>query len=373
MSESPSTEAELADLVLAAAAEDAPLAVAGGDTRSGLGPPVQAARTIRTTSLAGITAYEPAEMVMTARAGTPVSEIEATLAEHRQRLLFEPMDHRPLYRTDGEPTIGGVAAVNATGPRRFVAGAARDAMLGLRFVNGRGEAVQAGGRVMKNVTGLDLVKLLVGSRGRLGVLSEVTFKVAPAPETVATFALEGLETDDAVRALAAAMATSTDVSGAAHMPAEARTYLRLEGFETSVGERAAKLAQALAAFGTLQRIEADPWHGIRDATVFNDGSDSPVWRVSVAPSAAPTLLDALGHPPAFLDWQGGLVWIGADVDHEILRREIDVQGGGHATLVRGPATMRAAIPVFQPPGPVEAKLIARLRERFDPNGVFAAV
>ena len=379
----PSSEAELAAVVREAADAATPLAIRGGGTRSGLGRPVQAARTLSTRGLSGIKAYEPAEMVMTARAGTPVAEIEAALAEHRQRMAFEPMDHRPIYGTDGEPTIGGVAAVNASGPRRFVAGAARDAMLGLRFVNGRGEAIQAGGRVMKNVTGLDLVKLLCGSFGRLGVMSEVTFKVAPVPETQTTLVMQ-LDVEDAVRAMAAAMATSAGVSGAARLP-DGRTLLRLEGFASSVKERAAKLDAALAPFGTLKRLSEEAsrevWQGIRDARPFADGSDDPLWRISVAPSAAPGLLAAVAKLAAhdvMLDWQGGLIWLAPReaLDAHALREEIAIQGGnqggGHATLVRAPHAVRAAGGVFQPQAEAVAKVSERLRERFDPAGVFAS-
>ena len=379
----PTDEGEVADAVRAAAADGAPLSIRGGGTRSGLGRPVQAACTLSTRGLTGITTYNPSEMVMTARAGTPVAEIETALADHRQRMAWEPMDHRPLYGTDGEPTIGGVAAVNASGPRRFVVGAARDAMLGISFVNGRGETVQAGGRVMKNVTGLDLVKLLCGSHGRLGVLTQVTFKVAPVPETQTTLVLHA-SLENAVRALAAAMATSADVSGAARLP-DGRTVLRLEGFASSVKERAAKLEPVLAPFGTVKRLSpgasAALWCEIRDVRAFAaeaEGSEAPLWRVAVAPSAAPGLLAAvakLARHEALLDWQGGLIWLAPRdaLDDAALREEIAIQGGGHATLVRASHATRAAGRVWQPQPAAVRKVSERVRERFDPGGVFARV
>ncbi|MEM7711725.1 MAG: FAD-binding protein, partial [Pseudomonadota bacterium] len=194
----PETEAELAEIVRGA---NAPLSVRGGGTRH-----VPAAGEPLTVSgLTGITLYEPGALTLVARAGTPVAEVEAALAAEGQRLPFEPMDHRGLLGTEGAPTIGGAVAMNVSGPRRVQAGACRDSLIGVRFVDGEGTVVKNGGRVMKNVTGYDLVKLLAGSRGSLGVLTEVSFKVLPAAATQATLRLDGLKVADAVRAMAAGL------------------------------------------------------------------------------------------------------------------------------------------------------------------------
>ena len=367
--EAPATETEAAALVRDAFEAGEPLALVGGGTRSGLGRPVQAARTLSTRGLSGITAYNPQEMVMTARAGTPMNEIEAALEENRQRLIFEPIDHRALLETDGEPTIGGVAAVNASGPRRFQAGAARDSLLGLRFVNGRGETIAGGGRVMKNVTGLDLPKVMAGSFGTLGLITQVTFKVTPVPETEATLVWRGLSDAEGIALLAKALATSAEPSGAAHLPAridgdEARTILRLEGFAPSIAERAARLG-----LGEPERLDAGAsaalWRRVRDVEPL--AGRAHVWRISVAPSQGPAVAKALGGE-AIYDWQGGLVWLASDAGHEEVRAAI-AKVGGHATLVRAPETLRAAVPVFPPqPESVEA-LERRLREAFDPKGI----
>ena len=237
----PATEAELAGVVADAAAHKTPLAIVGGGTRSCLGRPMQTAATLSTARLTGVTLYEPAELVLSARAGTPLAEIEALLAKNNQRLAFEPPDYRPLYGTTGEPTIGAIAAANLSGPRRVQAGAARDSLIGIRAVTGRGDVVKSGGRVMKNVTGLDFVKFLAGSYGTLAVLSEVTFKVQPAPEIEATLILHGLDDTRAVAALSAALGSPWGVTGAAHRPARvgqgARTFIRLDGFAISVADR----------------------------------------------------------------------------------------------------------------------------------------
>ena len=378
----PENESEVADLVRAAHDRGEPLRIVGGDTRSGLGRPVQAARTLTTRGLTGITAYDPREMVLTARAGTPMREIEAVLREHRQRLAFEPIDHGVFLYPRApdrphEPTIGGVAAANASGSRRFQVGAARDALLGVRLVNGRGEVIAAGGRVMKNVTGLDLPKVMAGSMGTLGIITEVTFKVAPTPETEATLVWQGLEDEKAIALLAAAMATSTEPSGAAHRAAGtnstyAVTYLRLEGLTASVRDRERRLRTALATFGEpdiLQGQESDgEWDDITNVGAFtSDGEVSPVWRLSVAPSDGPTVAACIGAPALF-DWQGGLVWLRTEADHETVRAAVDAVGG-HATLVRAPEPVRAAVPVFHPPSPGVARLAARVREAFDPKGI----
>ena len=298
----PAHEDEAAEMVRAAAESGRSIAIAGGNTRSGFGNAIAPACSLRTAGLSGIVAYNPAEMVLTARAGTQIIEIEEALAENGQMMAFEPIDHRAIMGTMGEPTIGGAFATNASGPRRFTAGAARDSLLGVRFVNGRGEIVRAGGRVMKNVTGLDLVKLMAGSHGTLGLLTEVTFRVLPRPQTEATLVLSGLEDAEATRVMAAAMAMPVEVSGAAHLPESVRgkfirsglpegaaTVLRLEGLAASVAVRLSKLDTVFGKIAPIQRLDADIsgllWREIRDVHPFADGTEKPVWRVSVPPSA----------------------------------------------------------------------------------------
>src|SRR5918997_1979277 len=241
----PATEQDACAIIAEAAARRTPLAVAGGATKAAIGRPAQTEATLSSAALTGVTLYEPAELVIAARTGTPLAEVVRTLAEKGQQLPFEPMDYRPLLGSTGEPSIGAVAAANISGPRRIVAGAARDSLIGVRFINGRGEAIKSGGRVMKNVTGLDLLKLMAGSWGTLGFLTEVTFKVLPRPERAATLVLLGLDDARAVEALCAAAASPFEVTGAAHLPAaldgEARALVRIEGFSFSVDYRLGEL------------------------------------------------------------------------------------------------------------------------------------
>lgn len=388
----PASEEEAAAIIRAHAQEGRALAISGGGTRSGFGNAVEAGDRLRSTGLSGIVAYNPGEMVMTAKAGTPLAEVQASLAENSQMLAFEPMDHRALMGTSGEPTIGGVFAANVSGPRRFVAGAARDSLLGIRFVNGKGEIIKAGGRVMKNVTGLDLVKLLSGSHGTLGFLTEVTFRVPPRPKTEETIVISGLNDAEAANAMAAAMALPVEVSGAAHLPLTVTwkflggklpegeaTVLRIEGLPGSVDSRAAKLLSAVGSCGQATRLDPAAsrqlWQEIRDVAPYADGTARPVWRVSMAPDIGHQLVAALrleAGVDAFYDWQGGLIWMRMEADPEadLVRRFVKALGGGHATLIRAPANARAAISAFQPEEEAVALLSRRVKESFDPAGIF---
>ncbi len=375
----PTSEAELEAIIAEAAATSAPLSVEGGGTRD-IGRPVQAARTLSTRAMTGITLYEPTELVLSARSGTPLAEIEALLATNRQRLAFEPIDWRPLLGTTGEPTIGGVTASNASGPRRIQAGAARDHLIGVRATTGRGETVKSGGRVMKNVTGYDFVKLLAGSWGTLGVLTEVTYKLLPVAETETTLVFEGLDDVRAVEAMTTALGTPFEITGAAHLPgAPSRTLLRFEGFANSCEYRTARLRELLAAFGSADAVRDEAskalWCDIRDLRPLGAGGDDVVWRISVKPTDGPTVaarLKAELGARCFLDWSGGLVFaaIAGPADGGAATvRSLVAALSGHATMVRAPHGLRAAIPPFQPEAPAVTLISQKIRRTFDPAGV----
>ncbi len=347
-----------------------PLAVQGGGTR---GVPVEGT-VLSVAGLSGISLYEPGAMTVVAKAGTPVAEIEAALAAENQRLAFEPTDHRGLLGTKGTPTIGGVMAANVSGPRRISVGAARDFLLGVRYVDGLGTVVKNGGRVMKNVTGYDLVKLLAGSFGTLGVLSEVSLKVLPKPETQATLVLHGLDDVRGVAALAKALGSPFEVTGAAHDPDNQRTMLRIEGFETSVTYRLGKLRDLLSATGAeiaIQDAAASDalWAETRDVVAFQ-GKEGDVWRVSCKPSDGPAIAARSGTQAWFYDWAGGLIWLRADPGHDL--RAALGQFDGHATLVRADTDTKARLGMFHPEPAGLGRLTAGLRAQFDPRGIFNA-
>ncbi|MEZ5860967.1 MAG: FAD-binding protein [Geminicoccaceae bacterium] len=380
----PASEEEAAALVAGATA---PLRLQGGGTRARIGRPIQTAATLTSRSLAGITLYEPAEMVIGAKSGTPLAEIEATLAERNQMLTFEPMDHRPLFASDGEPTIGAVAAANISGPRRVFGGAARDSLIGVRFVNGRGQIIKNGGRVMKNVTGLDLVKLQAGAYGTLGFLTEVIFKVLPRPAAATTLVYAGLGDARAVALMCEAMGTPFEITGAAHLPAglgavEARTLLRLEGFPEQLDYRGGRLAGHFSAFGSPERLDGEAgaalWREVRDVRPLVEPSDHAVWRLSLPPKAGAATVAAIRRSLAgvdlrvLYDWSGGLVWLAlpeADDAGAAAIRAATRDAKGHATLVRGSAELRARIAVFEPEPAAVAALTQGVKTSFDPRGL----
>ncbi|MGD9865447.1 MAG: glycolate oxidase subunit GlcE [Pseudodonghicola sp.] len=357
----PVTEDELGETVRQA---KAPLAIRGGGTRlTGL-----AGEALSVAGLRGITLYEPGALTMVAQAGTPLAEIEAALAAENQRLAFEPMDHRGLLGTQGAPTIGGVFATNTSGPRRVQAGAARDFLLGVRYIDGMGQAIKNGGRVMKNVTGYDLVKLMAGSWGTLGVLSEVSFKVLPRPETEATlrFAVDGAGA--AVRLLSAALGSPFEVSGAAYDPAQGAALVRIEGFGDSVTYRAGRLTALLGAAELVEAAASSAlWAALRDVAPFQ-GQGGDVWRLSCKPSQAPEVAARLGAEALLFDWGGGLIWARVAEGTDLRARAGSYDG--HATLIRATPETRARLAMFQPqPAPLAA-LAAGLRAKFDPKGIF---
>ena len=372
----PENEAQLADAIRDAGGA---LSIRGGATR-GLSP---AGDVIETSGLHGVRLYEPGALTLVVGAGTPMDDIDTILGEKNQRLAFEPMDHRALLGTSGVPTIGGVAAANVSGPRRLQVGAARDHMLGVRFVTGTGEIVKNGGRVMKNVTGYDLVKVLAGSYGTLGVLSEVSLKVQAIPEAQATLVLRGQGMSDALADLMRAMSTPYDVSGAAYVSSVngktgSERRIRVEGMAGSVAYRAGKLADLLGADAVIEGEDsAALWQELRDVAPFA-GRDGAVWKVSTRPSRAAGLSQALtkgGQPHEVIaDWSGGLLWLlvpeAGDLGAAAIRAAV-AQAGGHATLIRGDLA-RTGVTRFQSQGPIQDRLAAGLRARFDPRGILNA-
>ncbi len=361
------------ELAAAVAGAKSPLRVQGGGTRP-IGAPVSG-DPLSVTAISGIELYEPGALTIVAKAGTPLAEIEAALAAENQRLPFEPMDHRKLLGTSGEPTIGGVVAGNVSGPRRIQAGACRDSLIGVRFVDGHGTVIKNGGRVMKNVTGYDLVKLMAGSFGTLGVLSEVSFKVLPATATTAVVLINGLDVEQAIAAMSRALCSPYEVTGVAHAVSGVEghpvTMIRIEGFEESTTYRAAKLQTLLAEFGDSD-VETDPdrtrngWAWVRDAAKFA-GTDGDIWRISVKPSDGAAVASALSGADLLFDWGGGLIWaeVAAGTDIRPMLAEV----AGHATLVRASDETRTAIAPFHPePAPL-ARMTHGLRKKFDPRGI----
>jgi len=367
----PRSEPELVETIRYA---DGPLRIRGGGTRP-IGNRV-GGDPLDVSAISGISLYDPGALTMVAKAGTPLAEIEATLAAEGQQLAFEPMDHRPLLGTAGNPTIGGAVAGNVSGPRRVRVGACVDFMLGVRFVDGRGDVVKNGGRAMKNVTGYDLVKLTTGAWGTLGVLTEAAFKVLPKPETAASLTLHGLTTARAVAAMSRALGSPYEVNGAAHVPNGTDgvpvTFIRVEGFEDSVAYRLEQLRDTLADFGEMADISnpdevVRQWRSIGTVESFcDDGND--IWRISTIPSKAPDIISRMPNGTSVaLDWGGGLIWASCTPGFD-LRAHL-APFTGHATLIRASDETRRKLKVFHPePAPL-AQIAAGLRAQFDPRGI----
>ncbi|WP_372398251.1 FAD-binding protein [Azospirillum sp. HJ39] len=422
----PETAAQAADAVRWALSAGEPLEILGSGSRRGLGRPVQAGHALDLSGLSGVVAYEPEELVLTALAGTPMATIRDMLADRGQHLAFEPPAIDGDGCGEGGGTLGGLVASGLAGPRRISAGSARDHTLGIAGVSGRGEAYKGGGKVVKNVTGYDMPKLMAGSFGTLTALTEITVKVLPAPEDTATLLLFGLDDAAAVGLLDRALRSPYEVSGAAHLPAGiaarsgvagvagaggAVTLVRVEGFGPSVAARVAMLREELRADAVLDRgCSLAIWREVRDAVWFGgvasadphpnppppsagEGAlpmthrspstapagegrgggtgDSHLWKLSVPPSAGPATVAAIRRTldvEVFYDWGGGLVWLEAPPESATAIRGA-LSAGGHATLVRAPDAVRAATDVFQPlPGPLMA-LSRRVKDGFDPKGI----
>jgi glycolate oxidase FAD binding subunit len=356
------------------------LDVRGQGSKLALGKPMTCDQVLDLSGLSGIVDYAPEELVVTLRAGTPMREVEALLAQRNQMLAFEPPDLGPLLgREAGQGTLVGAVMGNLAGPRRLSAGAARDHLLGFSGVNGRGETFKSGGKVMKNVTGYDLSKLLTGSWGTLAVLDEVSVKVLPAPDQTRTLMLLGLSDEAAVKAMCAAMGSPHDVSGAAHVGG--RTALRLEGVAPSVEARLKGLRDLFAGAARMEELgtleSRTFWRDVRDLMPLSNVRDDVVWKISCPPTEGPGIVERIQtqrpSAKAFYDWSGGLIWLAlpasVDADHVIVRVALGPTGG-HATLIRAPEKVRADVPVFHPQPSALAALALRVKESFDPKGLF---
>lgn len=388
----PRDQADLADIVGSAITRDQPLELVGRASKRAFGRAMGDLPVLDLSALSGLRFYEPDELVLRAGAATGIAEIESMLAQSRQQFAFEPPDFGPLF---GQPadkgTLGGMIACNLAGPRRVSAGAARDHFLGFQAVNGRGEIFKSGSRVMKNVTGYDLPKLLAGSFGTLAAMTEVTCKVMPRPEKTRTVLVYGLDDARGRAALSAGLGSSHEVSGAAHLPpavaarmpvdmvrdsGRAVTALRLEGPEPSVAARCLALRAELGDYGATEELHSmrsiQLWKALRDAQPFVAAAEMTVWRVSVAPTQGPEVASAAAADLHWFDWGGGQVWLGfrsTAQEHAARLRLAVAKAGGHALMIRASAEDRAAFPVFGEQSPGLAKLSARVKAGFDPKGI----
>jgi len=386
--------------VRAAIAGEQPLEIIGHGSKRGIGQVMATNAVLDLSALNAVVSYEPNELIITVQAGAPLADVTSLIDSKNQQFAFEPMNTAALLGTAEAGTIGGMIAAGLAGPRRIRAGGARDHLLGAHAVSGFGDSFKTGGKVVKNVTGYDLCKLLAGSWGTLAVMTEVTLKVMPRPESERTLLLRGLDDLAANRAMTAALGSPFDVSAAAHLPptalratreedlqrlaapGHAVTLVRLEGIAASVAHRAASLARLLAPFGTVEFREeaksAELWHAVRDVEPFAAGSALggwPVWRIVCPPAAGGALGQALARETegeVIYDWGGGLIWAALppkpDAQAALVRARVNA-AGGHAMLLRASEDVRRTIDVFHPQAAGVAALGERVRQGFDPKGV----
>ena len=391
----PTNVEALRDLVEDSFVSNSSLLVKGTGSKDGWGHPGENAQKVGVSGISGIALYEPEELVMTAAAGTSIEHIKNLLDENNQLLAFEPPDIARLYSTlTGRGTLGGVLACNLAGPRRIQAGAARDHFLGFEAVSGRGEIFKSGGRVVKNVTGFDLSKLLAGSFGTLAIMTSITIKVLPKPEKTRSILVFGLNDQDAVAAMTTALHSPHEVNAVAHLPAnisgksavnyvhgssKAVTVIRLQGPSPSVEGRCTALQNLMGNFSDVEELHSHNsstlWREIGDVADFIDDPTKIVWRLSVPPTEGPRIANSLkeiSDAEIYFDWGGGLIWIGLSPNSGALYKEVRsflTNSGGHATLMRAPDELRRTMPVFQPQTPAVAALTARLKKSFDPLGI----
>lgn len=393
------TDDQVLDIIKWAAAEGKPLEVRGSGSKAVLGRPTALENALDLSALSGVRFYEPAELVLSAGAATSVAEVETLLTDQNQQMAFEPPDLGPMLgQAAGGGTLGGLLACNLAGPRRIKAGSARDHFLGFSAVSGRGEVFKSGGRVVKNVTGFDLSKLMAGSYGTLAAMTEVTVKVLPAPEKIRTvlvaWAKDGIYDHGGIKAMTEALASPHEVSGAAHLPAavakrssvdyvsgggRAITAIRVEGPEPSVAHRCEALRSLLAPLGDTEELHTANslklWREVRDVSYFAEDQERHIWRISVPPTEGSRVaLQILEGRPgeAVYDWGGGLIWLALraapDACANVVRQCVNAVGG-HAMLIRAPEDVRERVSVFEPQeGPLE-DITRRIKEGFDPNGI----
>ncbi len=391
----PANEAELITALTAAVKQKTTLEIKGTGSRQSLGRPMETDGGLSLAAFSGISLYEPDELVMTVGAATPLSEVIAALDHKGQMLAFDP-PLGSLKAGDAKGSIGGIIATNLSGPRRLSAGAARDYILGFKSVSGRGEAFQSGGRVVKNVTGYDLSKLMAGSFGTLAALHEITLKTMPKPKTATTLLVALASASAAFAVISGALSSAHEVAAASIIPAEAAALssisavrkcgkngcivvLRLEGIKISVAARVAALKSDLAEHGLITCLEggeADRLNAeIREQALLPEDKERVIWKISCPPSQGASCLEVLKALPdtlVYSDWGGGLIWASRPMEDrgsaELLRGEI---GGfaAHAMLFKAPDAIRAELEVMPPLPEAVMRLTRRIKNGFDPEGI----
>lgn len=367
-------EDQVVEFVRAARADNAPFEIVAGGTRRAVGRPLGDLPMLDVSGLSGIVKYEPAELIITARPSTPLAEIKAVLGEKNQRLGFDPADWSRLLGSNGVATLAGAASCDASGSGKLRHGGARDSLLGFRAVNGLGESFRGGAKVVKNVTGFDLPKLMCGAFGTLGVLTEMTFRVFPQPQFAVTLCLPDVAPEEGFAALRKIALSALEPAGLAYLPGNmladagpGAALIKLEGARQPLEEKIA-LAHGLLG-NAMSRIDADPFAAIGSGEKFAD-IPGDVWRLMIARADAPRLVEELNLRHWLGDWAGAVLWLAADPSEAPRIRAIAAKANGQAMLLRASAERRASLGLFAPPPPALAALNRSVKAAFDPLSLF---
>jgi len=365
---------QVTDYVRAARAGKAPFEIVAGGTRRNVGKPLNGLPLLDVSGLSGILKYEPEELIVTAAPATPLSEINAVLAEKNQRLGFDPADWSKLLKSNGVATLAGAASSDASGSGKLRHGGPRDSLLGFQAVNGLGETIRGGSKVVKNVTGFDLPKLMCGAYGTLAVLTEMTFRVYPKPQQAALLFLADVTPQDGFAVLRKIAHSALEPAGLAYLPAgmmsdvgQGAALIKLEGASQPLQEKIA-LAHGLLG-GGLQRLEADPFPAIGSGEKFADLAGD-VWRIMVAPSEAPHVARQFHAQHWLGDWAGGVLWLAAPPVEASRIRKLAADAKGQAMLLRASAESRTLHGLYAPQPPALAALNRAVKAAFDPLFLF---
>jgi glycolate oxidase FAD binding subunit len=371
------SESQVVEFVRQARAEKKPFEIVGGGTRRAIGAPIPALPQLDLSAIQGIVNYEPEELLCTLAPGTSLPEVESVLAQRGQRLGFDPADWSALHGTSGTATIGGAISVDAFGPGRLLRGPARDSLLAFRGVNGLGEAIRGGAKVVKNVTGFDLPKLMCGAFGTLSALTELTFRVYPRPSKAAVLAVKDVGPLEGFAHLRKIARSALEPSGLAYLPSSnallpdvgrGAALIRLEGEDVPLAE---KIALARALLGTALGEVADGqelFRKIRDGAMFA-GTPLDVWRLMIPSTEAPRLAAEIAAPLWLGDQAGGLLWLAAPTSRAALVRDLAAANDGQAMLLKAADETRARLGLYAPPPAALAHLRAGIKSAFDPDGL----
>lgn len=388
----PNSENEISEFVKFCNQKNIPIEIKGSGSKSNIGRNFQSEKTIDLSGYSGIIKYEPEELYIKVKSGTPINEISRELEKHNQQLAFEPTDFGYIFNGKSNPgTIGGTMACNFSGPRRFKSGSVRDHVLGVKIITGRGDSVKSGGTVVKNVTGYDLSKIITGSYGTLAVISEISIKVLPKPPSIKSLIIHNAQLKKSLDYLNIALSSSSDISGAVFYPEYFNekfklndlvnkgplTALRVEGVSSSIDDRVQKLIDELGLLRDEINFLNDEqsrifWSNTRDLKVFSN-TDKNLIRIVTPPSETLNIINSLKKISSryFIDWGGNLIWMEIEKINASIIKDINImtdKANGYFTIIKLDDSLKAGLDVFKI-DPIKFKISEKIKKSFDPKRI----